>query len=115
MGADRRERSASTATPSLTEIRRRARTTSRRRPAAPSAATVGPAPPTGVASLRDLEPFALPSPECRARRQGAAKRLVYRLTYWQLAPLVQHVNRLHRAVAHDLPEEGEGDGHPPAG
>jgi glycosyltransferase involved in cell wall biosynthesis len=41
------------------------------------------------AGLRALEPFALPAPESGRSSGRAAKRLVHRLTYWQLAPLVQ--------------------------
>ena len=88
------------------ELRRRAgRPTPAIRPATP-------APPAGrrrrrVSNLRDLEPFALPSPAKGSRSGRMAKRLVYRLTYWQLAPFVQHVNRLHRAASNDV---ASGDG-----
>jgi len=57
-------------------------------------------------SLQALEPFALPAPRSASRSGGTVKRLVHKLTYWQLAPLVQHVNRLHRAAAHDVAEDG---------
>jgi len=70
---------------------------------------------TRAGGVRTLEPFAVPSPDKGRPAGRAAKRLVHRLTYWQMAPLVQHVNRLHRAVAHDLTEEGDGDGPRAAG
>jgi hypothetical protein len=88
----------------LAELRARS---GRRAPAVARPASAAPPPRRrrrAVSNLRDLEPFSLPSPE-KGRRSGRlAKRVVYRLTYWQLAPLVQHLNRLHRAAAHDVPD-----------
>jgi glycosyltransferase involved in cell wall biosynthesis len=45
-----------------------------------------------------LPRLALPQPESASAVGGIAKRLVHRLTYWQLAPIVHHVNELQRAV-----------------
>jgi glycosyltransferase involved in cell wall biosynthesis len=86
----------------VAELRRRAGTR------APTARPTDQPPPPGrrrrrPSNLRDLEPFALPAPGRGSAAGRVAKRLVYRLTYWQLAPLVQHVNRLHRAATNDLP------------
>ena len=55
-----------------------------------------------VLALRALAPLG-PAP-IRSRKPGVArlKRVVRRLTGWQVDPVVEHVNRLHRAVLHAL-------------
>lgn len=45
-----------------------------------------------------LPRLALPQPVSARPVGAAAKRLVQKLTYWQLAPIVHHVNELQRAV-----------------
>jgi glycosyltransferase involved in cell wall biosynthesis len=45
-----------------------------------------------------LPRLAMPKPESASAAGRLAKRLVHRLTYWELAPIVQHVNELQRAV-----------------
>jgi glycosyltransferase involved in cell wall biosynthesis len=45
--------------------------------------------------------LAMPRPESATPLGRMAKRVVQRLTYWQVAPIVHHVNELHRAVDRD--------------
>jgi hypothetical protein len=40
----------------------------------------------------------MPQPESAHPFGRFAKKVVHRLTYWQVAPIVQHVNELQRAV-----------------
>jgi glycosyltransferase involved in cell wall biosynthesis len=83
----------------MTEIRIRA---ARRRPAvavAGEGATGRRLPPTArTAPLRRLTPLSMP--EARSARPGASslKRVVRRLTAWQVDPLIGQVNRLQQAT-----------------
>lgn len=64
-------------------------------------AEVGRPAPAGVsprAGVRALPRLALPPPTSAHPLGRVAKKLVQRLTYWQLAPIVHHVNEVQRAV-----------------
>jgi glycosyltransferase involved in cell wall biosynthesis len=50
------------------------------------------------APVRRLAPLVLPPPVTARPGGSALKRVVRRLTAWQLDPIVAHVNALHRAV-----------------
>lgn len=56
----------------------------------------------GSRSARARTPrLALPAPESPSALGRLAKLLVHRLTYWQVAPIVHHVNELQRAIDRD--------------
>lgn len=53
----------------------------------------------GSRSARARTPrLALPAPDSPSALGRFAKKVVHRLTYWQVAPIVHHVNELQRAV-----------------
>lgn len=49
--------------------------------------------------------LALPQPDSASPLGRLAKRLVHRLTYWQVAPIVHHVNELQRAIDRERPSD----------
>jgi hypothetical protein len=61
-------------------------------------APVGAAPRSSRSRTRGLPRLALPQPTSAHPFGRFAKKLVHRLTYWQVAPIVHHVNELQRAV-----------------
>ncbi|MGH7687390.1 MAG: glycosyltransferase family 4 protein [Candidatus Dormibacteria bacterium] len=108
-----------TATRAIVEDEVRSRAAAERRALFPSDRN-GAAPPTSTngtaltgvsARLRRLPPLQLPAPE--SPRPGATplKRLIQRLTRWQLEPIVHQVNELQRVVASTLEDRplGESD------
>jgi glycosyltransferase involved in cell wall biosynthesis len=63
------------------------------------------------APLRNVQPLERPAPTSAARGASRAKRLVQRLTDWQIAPVIHHVNQLRQAAidAIDRIETDKGD------
>jgi glycosyltransferase involved in cell wall biosynthesis len=57
-----------------------------------------PAGATPRAGVRALPRLALPAPTSANPLGRLAKKIVHRLTYWELAPIVHHVNEVQRAV-----------------
>ena len=49
--------------------------------------------------------LALPQPQSASPVGRIAKRLVQKLTYWQVAPIVHHVNELQRALERERPSD----------
>lgn len=47
--------------------------------------------------------LAMPKPESASAAGRIAKQVVQRLTYWQVAPIVHHVNELQRAIEREHP------------
>lgn len=64
-------------------------------------APVGAAPRTTRRGSRGLPRLSMPQPESGRGIGRLAKKLVFKLTYWQVAPIVHHVNELQRAVERD--------------
>jgi glycosyltransferase involved in cell wall biosynthesis len=52
--------------------------------------------------------LAMPKPESASPVGRLAKRLVHRLTYWQVAPIVHHVNELQRSIDREHPADNGG-------
>jgi glycosyltransferase involved in cell wall biosynthesis len=69
--------------------------------------------PAGLASsapLRRVPPLVLPSPVSARPGASTLKRLVRRLTAWEVDPLVAQVNRLRDAVIQSVETSPRGDG-----
>ena len=67
-------------------------------------AEVGRPAPTGAtprAGAKALPRLALPAPTSGSPLGRLAKRVIHKLTYWQLAPIVHHVNEVQRSVARE--------------
>jgi len=60
-----------------------------------------------TAPIRRLAPLALPAPESPRPGASVMKRLVRRLTAWQVDPIVRQVNELREALVESL-ERGDG-------
>jgi Glycosyl transferases group 1 len=58
-----------------------------------------------LATLPHLEH---PSPRGRSVLGSAGKRLTQRLTYWQIQPIIDHVNRLHDSVERSIEPHADG-------
>jgi len=71
---------------------------------------VGAAPRRARDRARGLPRLALPQPQSASPFGRLAKKLVHRLTYWEVAPIVHHVNELQRAI-----ERGDEPVTPPGG
>ena len=50
------------------------------------------------ARLRRVPPLAAPSPASASGRAAAVKKLVWRLTGWELGPVIHQINKLHEAL-----------------
>ncbi len=88
----------------MTEVRLRA---AARRPSSGRPKAIA-----GSAPLRRLPPLARPSPASRKPGWTLLKRVVSKLTYWEVKDLIAHVNALHEAlieVAERLPSPGRDD------
>jgi len=100
------------------EVRRRAALHRAARRAAAGGGGPGPAAGSGrgggdaLRRLRSL-PLLGPSPPTSARPlAGLAKKVVRRLTVWQVDPIIEHVNLLHRALIEAAEPRPEADGGP---
>ena len=60
-----------------------------------------------TAPLRQLAPLALPAPVSLRPGASVMKRVVQRLTAWQIDPIVGQVNRLREALVESLEQVDE--------